>query len=252
MAKTGKAKPSKALLESIETWAARYQLQNEPLIEKLIADLENGHNLKVWADSNFDQVLPLPESKSAIQNSKRINSITGIRNILVFSPVALTWASISVVTSAFSDYEKANPGSVVNFLQFWQQGFGFLSDFWKLSSVAIFDAVLVGIVILLTYFINHFTRKNIESERIYTSTLMRERTELVIELNEFFYEFKYPTSNQINRNIYSATKSLEKSLKALSKIVARLEKDIAKYPNSLKLITELKNLKKTVEKLPKK
>ena len=252
MAKTGKTNQSKAVLESIGSWAARYQLQNEPLVEKLIVDLENGRNLKVWADINFDQVLPLPESKTAIQNLKKINSITGFRNILVFSPVALTWASISVVTSAFSDYENANPGSLVNFLQFWQQGYGFLNDFWKLSSVAIFDAVLVGIVILLTYFINFFTRKNMESERSYSSNLMRDRTELILELNEFLYEYKYPTTNQINKNIYSATKSLEKSLKSLSKIISRLEKDIAKYPNSSKLVSELKSLKQTVEKLPSK
>ena len=199
-----------------------------------------------------DTYLPDPESKDFQNRLRLINSLTGIRNILVFSPVAITWAAISVVTSSFSKFEQENPKSIVNFLEFWQQGFGYLNDFWRLSNVAIFDAILVSIVIALTFAINLSTKKSLEDELVERERIQASRAELIFTLNEFFYLDKYPTERQINRNFYSASKSLDKTLKSLSKLVGRLEKDLAKYPDTKKVVVELKNLNTEIKRINKK
>ena len=252
MAQNRKNPETKELLSTLNSWIYKYDQSGNSMMKKLVNDIENGNDLKIWADLAPETYLPNPQSKNYINGIRRINSITGLRNVLVFSPVALTWAAISVVTTAFSKFEAENSNSVVNFLSFWQQGFGYLNDFWKLSNVAIFDAFLVSIVIGLTFVINFLTRSNLESNEKYELEVQDARIRLIFKLNEFFYQYKYPTPNQLNKNIYSATKSLDKTLKSLMKIVSRLEKDIAKYPNSAKIVGELNNLTKVVKKLPKK
>lgn len=252
MAQNRKNLETKELLSALNSWIYTFDHSGNSMMKKLVDDIENGKDLKIWADLAPETYLPIPQSKKYINGIRRINSITGLRNVLVFSPVALTWAAISVVTTAFSKFEAENSNSVVNFLSFWQQGFGYLNDFWKLSNVAIFDAFLVSIVIGLTFVINYLTRSNLESNEKYELEVQDARIRLIFKLNEFFYQYKYPTPNQLNKNIYSATKSLDKTLKSLMKIVSRLEKDIAKYPSSAKIVAELNNLTKTVKKLPKK
>lgn len=252
MARKSSAKRPDAVLLALDSWSKKYGITNNNLLEALVEDIKTQNNQKIWADMDPGVYLPQPESKILIKKLQATNAITGIRNVLVFSPVALTWAAISVVTSAFSEYEQDNPNSIVNFLEFWQQGFGYLNEFWKLSNVAIFDAILVSIVILLTFFINYSTKQNLDYEIKVNSEMQSERAQLILKLNEYFYDFKYPTNAQINKNLFSATKSLEKTLKSINKIVARLEKDIQKYPSSVKLVSELKSLTQEVKKLPKK
>ena len=252
MAKKSRSNRPEAVLSALESWIYKFGITDNNLLTKLVEDLEAQKNLKIWADMDPNDYLPVPESKSLVKKLQTANTVTGIRNVLVFSPVALTWAAISVVTSAFSKYESANPNSIVNFLEFWQQGFGYLNDFWRLSNVAIFDATLVLIVIFLTFFINFSIKQNLDYEIKANSEMQSSRALLILQLNEYFYEYKYPTTNQINKNLFNSTKSLDRTLKSINKIVIRLEKDIQKYPSSTKLVTELKSLAQEVKKIPKK
>lgn len=252
MAKKKKSAQPDTVISVLQAWINKFGVTDNKLLYKLVEDLQTESNLKIWADMDPNDYLPIPESKNLIKKLQLTNSITGVRNVLVFSPVALTWAAISVVTSAFSKYESENPDSIVNFLEFWQQGFGYLNDFWKLSSVATFDAILVLIVILLSFFINYATKQNIDFEIEANAEIQASRALLILQINEFFYEYKYPTTNQINKNLLNSTKSLEKSLKSINKIVLRLEKDIQKYPSSTKIVSELKSLTQEVKKIPKK
>lgn len=252
MARRPKKVQSQGMFQALKTWQINSGLNENPLISKLASDIENSENLNIWADLNPDDYLPLPESKGYLARSRRIDLISGVRNILVFTPVALTWAAISVVTAAFSRYEKANPNSLINFLEFWQQGYGYISDFWRLSSVAGFDVILVLFIIVLTYLVSQLTRNNFKQELVEVRDIENSRSLLVMQLNEYFHEFKNPTPSQINRNIYIATKSLNKTVQSLTKMVSRLEKDISKYPNSTNIVKELKNIDRAIKKLSKK
>lgn len=252
MAKEQRRNQTQEVLAALQSWKSTSGMSDNKLLDRLVGDIESNRNMKIWADTDPNLYLPNPESSESRKKLRLINTVTGIRNVLVFSPVAITWAAISVVTSAFSSYEQKNPNSIINFLEFWQQGFGYLSDFWRLSNVAIFDAILVSVVIALTLAINYLSKQNLEMEFEHVEKVQQSKSELIYKLNEFFYEYKYPTAQQINKNVYSATKSLEKTLKSLAKIVVRLEKDILKYPNSTQLVNEIKALNKEVKKISKK
>lgn len=239
------------LLENLRSWSLESDLVNNPIIRQLTNDIELGNNLHVWADLNPTEYLPETDLTANTKRVKRIALITGIRNVLVFTPVALTWMAISVVTAAFSRYESENPDSIINFLDFWQLGYGYINDFWRLSNVAIFDVILIVVVILLTLGINIFTRINLDFEIKEYSRFMTQKNLLVIQLTEFLYPYKHPTLNQINKNVYITTKNLEKSITNLNKIISRLEKDIKNYPSSTKIVAELKNINQTMKKISK-
>lgn len=252
MAKSTKNPSAEKLVQTLQNWQTKYGLTNNLIIEKLKNDLGEKKNLKIWADAEPKDYLPMPIATNSLQRLRTQNLLTLIRNILVFAPVALTWTAISIVTSSFSKYEAANPNSIINFLEFWQQGFGYLNDFWRLSNVAIFDVLLILCVILLTGLLGYLTRKNEKLEEIEIMEIVQERLNLVLQLNEYFYPEKYPTITIINRNYLSNLRSLEKSIKSLNKILVRLEINIAKYPKSQKIISELKTINLAIKKISKK
>ena len=90
-----------------------------------------------------------------------------IRNVLVLLPILLTWFALWESTRAYRTYIDANPEQIDQpFLLLWQRGFGGSGNFLSLSfsSVAIIDAAIIGVIILLTFY-SHGRREG-QEERI--------------------------------------------------------------------------------------
>jgi hypothetical protein len=81
-----------------------------------------------------------------------------IRNVLVFLPIFLTWFALFEATRSYAHYIEKYPDQVRQpFLLLWQQGFGgesngiFSATF---ATVAIIDAMLIALVIALTFYVH--------------------------------------------------------------------------------------------------
>ena len=135
---------------SINAWISRHNLQSDPYLNGLLAAIESKKNLHIWAELDPLDYLPHPEAVSAAPKARLVRILTVVRNVLVFAPVALTWAAVSAATTGFSKYIDANGADVVNFLDFWQNGYDILAEEWKIGNVARLDFIIVVIVILLT------------------------------------------------------------------------------------------------------
>jgi hypothetical protein len=78
-----------------------------------------------------------------------------VRNVLVLLPIALTWFALYESTRAYRKYIDENPEEISQpFLLLWQRGFDgegawFATTF---STVAIIDAIIIGVIIALTFF----------------------------------------------------------------------------------------------------
>jgi hypothetical protein len=87
-----------------------------------------------------------------------------VRNVLVLLPIALTWFALYEATSAYREYIDAHPEDISQpFLLLWQRGFDgkgglFTSSF---STLAIVDAMIIGIIIALTFY-SHGRREHRE------------------------------------------------------------------------------------------
>lgn len=78
-----------------------------------------------------------------------------IRNVLVLVPILLTWAALGEAANSYSRYITENPEEAGQpFLLLWQQGFGSDTSWLAptFSTVALLDAVIIVIIILLTLY----------------------------------------------------------------------------------------------------
>jgi methyl-accepting chemotaxis protein len=78
-----------------------------------------------------------------------------VRNVLVLVPILLTWAALAEAAIAYNRYIEANPEEAgTPFLLLWQRGFGGEASLLSptFSTVAIIDAVVIVVMILLTFY----------------------------------------------------------------------------------------------------
>lgn len=86
---------------------------------------------------------------------RRIELADKVRNILVLVPILLTWAALAEASRAYNRFINENPEQAgTPFLLLWQRGFGGEAGLLSptFSTVAIIDAVVIGAMIVLTFY----------------------------------------------------------------------------------------------------
>jgi hypothetical protein len=226
---TKKIQPTTVLAEKLERWATFRGVTTDPYLRNLIQALHDRKNLHVWAEIKPLDFMPHPTSMLQGRQSNLVRIFTILRNVLVFAPVALTWAAVSAATNGFAAYTKENGSSVVNFLDFWQNGYGFLANHWKIGEVARLDFLLVLVVIALTLYVSfaghkaHTMRVNEEAE------IDKERAELALEIASVLHDKRKITTVTMNQalagsisRLVNATNSLEGAAKDIAKAQKQL------------------------------
>jgi len=219
-----------ALANQLTEWAKKYGCENE-LTNSLAKSLESKKDLYKWADLDPFNFLPFPIHRRDERKIRLIGRLTILRNVLVFSPVALTWAAVSEATKAFEKYTSENDTAVVNFLEFWQNGYGVLGDFWHLAEVARLAVIIIAIVILLTFYTSFQDQRISDSESGALQRLDNDRQVLATNLALFLSDKKKITNLTFNQSLagavqrlQSATNSLDSSAKEIYKASKKLPK----------------------------
>ena len=218
------------MAQALTTWTKQHACGNE-LTQKLVSDLEGKSDLFKWAELDPFEFLPYPGTVGSDKKIRLIDTLTVIRNVLVFAPVALTWAAVGAATTAFEKYTAENSTAVVNFLEFWQNGYGVLDAKWRIGEVARFDFILVLLVIILTLFISFAGQKLAKSENLENIKLENSRQLMAAKLALFLVDKKKITNVTFNQSIAgsvqrlsAAASALEKTAKEMSKASKRLPK----------------------------
>ena len=95
------------------------------------------------------------------------------RNVLVFAPIAVTWFGLSTATDAYEKLIAKRPDLVTRpFLLLWQEGFDGVATVMRFSTLAIVDASLIGVLIILSLLI-HF-RSDVRDVALRTQVLLKE------------------------------------------------------------------------------
>jgi hypothetical protein len=148
---------------------------------------------------------------------------------LVFAPVALTWLAVSKATTAFSVFTQANTDAVVNFLEFWQTGYGVLAPEWTIGRVGLLDFYLIAIVIALTLITALIGERHIREERAYVSKLETKRVEIALKLHTYLYAHRKLTPEIVNARVSASVKNLQATSKAMAQASKELTRDIKKF-----------------------
>jgi len=219
------------LAHELLSWAKQHKVDQDPYVSGLHAALQNNSDLAMWSTLVPLEYLPLTETAAGSREISLNQFLVIARNILVFVPVALTWAAVGQATTAFAVYVKANPNSVTNFLEFWQDGFGVLGEEWTIGRIANLDFQLITAVILLTMATSYLGKKGLKIRKLGQRKEEAERMKLGLALTEFLYTNRAVTPTTLNQNVSTsitslrnASKSLEKNMAAHNKAVASFEK----------------------------
>lgn len=224
MARAKKPELNLILADKLLAWADKYDVANDGYVRGLYEALTSRKNLQIWASLNPIEYLPMPELKAGISMAKWTRFITVLRNVLVFLPVALTWVAVGEATTAFSRYLKDNGSDIVNFLDFWQNGYGVLDDKWRIATIAYLDFLIIMVVIVLTLIASFFSRRVTELQIMAEKETDRERILLSVEIASYLFEKQKVTNVTMNQSLaraldklLNATESIEATAKALEK-----------------------------------
>ena len=216
------------LADQVDSWAYKYQVRRDPYVSGLSTSLREKKNLPIWAAMNPVEYLPQPEITEGIAVARWARLLTLFRNVLVFAPVALTWAAVGQATSAFSRYVDDNGADVVNFLDFWENGYGYLGTEWQISHVAFLDFVIILVVIILTLIASVFGKKASELQAEYDQQIERERIGLAVEINSYLFDKQKATNVTMNASLAGAIAKLLNATDALEDVAKNLAKTTKK------------------------
>lgn len=194
---------------ALSNWAEQSQNSDSEIVQEIL------HSLTIKKISKLNHLLPfqnsLPEPKSNLGNSIITIGkwIAILRNAIIFAPVALTWKAVSEATESFAIYAEENKNIPVNFLAFWQNGYGYLDDFWKIGHVAELDFQLILLVIFLTL-ISVFTIQFGQFKKNHAIENLRDsRHNLAFRLNNLVGSRAIMNNSQINEIVVESIVQLE-------------------------------------------
>ena len=243
MAAVKKVAPHLVLQNTLQSWAQQYGLHEDPYISGLSNAVTNRKNLPMWASLNPLEYLPhAPVNVSKVMK-RIVLIITIIRNALVFLPVALTWYAIAKATSAFAIYTADNTLGVVNFLDFWENGYGVLADEWSLSHVATLDFQIILVIIILTIAITLMDKRVRENHAQLVTQLDEDRINLALTISTFLFDHQRVTQVSMNQSLAKSLRDLSNSTQALDKSSKVLGKTVKAIPSNREILTEIKAIK---------
>lgn len=206
---------SEAMKERLRAWANLTGQSNDPYVMGLYRALDSGQDLAFWSTLSPLQYLPIYGQLRASGRQSAGKFLAAFRNIIIFLPVALTWAAVGEATRAFNEFIQKNAGTPANFLQFWQDGYGVLDPFWSIGNVATIDFTIVATVIMLTAMVA-VLHNQAQSEQVGLSNIFNtSRRALAIEIEQFLITYRSPT--WAATELQSLTVSLDRKFNALGK-----------------------------------
>ena len=236
------ASKNEDLVGELESWGAANRVSKDPYVAGLLNAMRTGEGLAAYSELSPVEYLPQPENRTDDRAQKIATYLTIIRNILVFFPVALTWIAVSKSTTAFAAYVTANKGSVVNFLEFWQDGYGVLSRSWTIGHIAFLDFAIIMIVIALTLITAFMHQRSIEANKRHHERVENARMALGLQLHTYLFSERAVSPLTMSANVAGAIKNLAAASKSFEKASKVLQKDVNQIPSNKAVLSEVKRL----------
>jgi len=212
-----------SLIKKLSTWATQRGLLEDPFVLSLIKDLNDDRNIGFWANQDPLEFLPNVESDNGISFMKIAKTLGLIRNMLVFLPVALTWKAVSDATAGFAKFVAVNNATPVNFLEFWQNGYGYLNKFWTIGSIAEIDFIIILLVIAITLISNIFQNNGQKVNELTLDKLDKEKNALILEIKKYLFSVKPTTVETVNSDVLLAIDKFNQGAQEFNSISKNIE-----------------------------
>ena len=195
------------LLARLQQWATSNGVARDPYVARLINAIERQQDLSYWATLNPFELLPSPES-SASRDLRISRRLAMWRNVIIFIPLALTWYSIAEATSAFEEFVSRNATATANFLEFWQNGYGILPEFWRIGSVARLDVYIILVIIAMSLASGILHARAQRAEAIDHERSEHERMALALDISQYLHGMREVTATSIDADVADAIRAV--------------------------------------------
>lgn len=140
----------------MEQWAYRWGVGEDPYVAGIRTAVQERTAVSAWARLDPLDLLPHPDGttsrdlRAAARPGRLGRTLAGLRNVLVFVPVAVTWYAIYQATAAFQAVRGAGGSGETTFLDVWISGAGDPTAAWAFPRVALLDAGLIAVVVIVS------------------------------------------------------------------------------------------------------
>jgi hypothetical protein len=212
----------------LKTWSSTWNLTDDPYVQGLQQAALTNNELGFWSSVDPAQMLPdLPTRRTRLHSIG--NAFAVLRNVLVFTPVALTWLAIYRATSAYSEWDgelAQNVASGVrqkNFLDFWANGYGILDKKYTLPEIGKVDFLLILLVILLSLISSVLVSRGDSLSERERSKFEHSRAEMAVRIRRALHGKREASPASIASSLADALADLNQTTRDLSEVASRME-----------------------------
>jgi hypothetical protein len=209
-------------MQTMNEWATKWNVADDPYVAGLNAAVARRDNMTMWASLDPTDMLPTPEIQSGRLLSRIARVLTVIRNVLVFVPVALTWLAIQNATDAFGKWAEGKDIDV-NFLQFWQNGYGVLDNHFRIQTIAFYDFLLITVIVIATLVASLLESRAKSMVAVLEKLADRERLFVGLKIAEALQGNKTASPESITESLAFALNDLSQAARDVSLAAARME-----------------------------
>lgn len=250
-----KGADGKPLLELLAQWSSRHDLQGDPYLNSITQAIAANNSLELYSTLDPQTHLPRPLSKVGRSFIRTARTVAITRNSLVFLPVAFTWKAVSESTRAFSEFLAINSAAPVNFLEFWQNGYGILDPKWRIATVAEIDFWIIIAIILMTLFASLAVFYGQDLDNRNQEELDKEREVVVFALKSYLYTPDVSSPAAMDESLRNSLRNLNAVTQSLSSAAFKLERSIMgqkrKVEENLEISKEFMTFQKRILKIVK-
>jgi hypothetical protein len=248
--KNSRAPEKNLLISRLNQWAVKHSLLDDPYLVSVSRAIEKSDSLDFWSTLDPSARLPRPLSKAGANLHRWSRYLSITRNLLVFIPVAITWKAIAEATAAFSEFLAANSATPVNFLDFWQDGYGLLDPIYRIGTIAEIDFWIIILIIATTLVSTSIFNIAKARDAIEQKSLDSERELISLEIHKFLTVPSVVSKGFTEENLNTAVRNLTNATEAIATAAQRFEKVVVRASSeskdALNVVREAKTFQKSV------
>lgn len=215
--------------DALRKWADENDEQDDPYVSGLLEAIDSRSDLTMWASLNPIEVLPHPSLTRGVGLSRAASAALTLRNVLIFVPVLLTWLSIGRAVGAYREYAREfaevqlDQESFKNFLQFWDDPGSYLSNFWTIGDVSQKVAILIFLIIALT-FANGILNSRAQAIRSGEGSLIdKDRLRIALLVSNALHGKRQANPESIGEALAEALNDLTQAARDVNEAASKLE-----------------------------
>lgn len=209
--------------DALKEWVSDRKPANAQILELLEGDLRANRRLNEWGQFALEDLLRPPRRDSESYLAHRVaNLVTFIRNIILFVPVFITWLAIERAAVAYDIQLGLEIDTT--FLQVWLDKAPI-----TLATTALIDAVLIGLLIVLTIVSQVFEGIADSQARSADAKDETDFQKVLVGVGLFLHGFRAITPSQLKSGLAEAVDNLRKSSEQLAVVADKATDTLTQF-----------------------